>query len=81
MYGRLHKEDPEDILKCWQVHVDCQTLSAPKKAFMTREDNGLLVNAVAAHVAGEQSRKALFLILKVLYLKDFERSMPRDTQF
>ena len=52
-----------------------------EESFMTREDNGLLVNAVAAHVAGEQSRKALFLILKVLYLKDFERSMPRDTQF
>lgn len=36
MYGRLHKEDPED--------------------------NGLLVNAVAAHVAGEQSRKAMAIV-------------------
>ena len=31
------------------------------------EDNGLLVNAVAAHVAGEQSRKALVICLSTFF--------------
>ncbi len=53
------------ILRTEEIHVASPWYES-SKGESYGQDNGLLVNAVAAHVAGEQSRKANFvLILKL----------------